>query len=74
MLDWDPFQDSKAGPISIAKIGWCSSVSIPPGSPDLKPIENVINLVKRQLSSDAIKGKISKESISDCGERNTNII
>ena len=71
--DGDPSQNSKAAKISLEKIG-ALQFSIPPRSPDLNPIENVFNLVERQLNNDAIRDKISKESYNDFVERVTNTL
>ena len=44
--DDDPSQNSKAAKTALAKIG-AVQFSIPPRSPDLNPIENAFNLVKK---------------------------
>ena len=43
--------------------------SIPPGSPDMNPIENVFNLVDKKLRSDAIEKTITYESYKEFSAR-----
>ena len=51
--DGDPSQNSKSAKTALDKIG-AVQFSIPPGRPDLNPIENVFNLMEKKLSSDAV--------------------
>ena len=57
--DGNPSQNCKATITVLDKIG-AVQFSIPPRSPDLNPIENVLNLVERKLSSDSVKHSISE--------------
>lgn len=43
--------------------------AIPPGSCDINPIENVFNLVKRELQRQAIKNNITYETYEQFAER-----
>ena len=47
--------------VPVAKVG-AVQCDIFPGSPDLNPTDNGLNLMKRQLSSDEIRVKILKKS------------
>ena len=71
--DGDPSQNSKAAKTALDKIG-AVQFSIPPRSPDLNRIANAFNLVKKKLSSDAVKYSISKESYAKFVERVENTL
>ena len=43
--------------------------SIPPRSPDNKPIENFFHLVKKQLNRDALEENITQESYQQFSDR-----
>ena len=71
--DGDPSQNSKAAKTALDKIG-VVKFSIPPCSPNLNPIKNAFNLVEKNLSSDALKYSISKESYAKFVERVENTL
>ena len=71
--DGDPSQNSKAAKTALGKIG-AVQFSITPPSPDHNPIENVLNLLDKKLSSDAVKHSISKETYAKFVERDENTI
>ena len=71
--DSDPGQKSKAAKTALDKIG-AVQFSILPRSPDLNPIENAFNLFEKELSSDAVKYSISKESYAEFVERVENTL
>ena len=48
--------------VPVAKVG-AVQCDIFPGSPDLNPTDNGLNLMKRQLSSDEIRVKILKKRL-----------
>ena len=62
--DGDPSQNSKAARDALAEVN-AELLPIPPRSPDLNPIENVFKLVGDNLRKDAIKYKISKETLPE---------
>ena len=47
----------------------CRLFSKPAFSPDINPIENIFNNVRRQLKEDAIKRTLAKESFEDFCQR-----
>ena len=61
LQDGDPSQNSALARQAMDAVG-CRLFSIPPRSPDLNPIENCFNNIRRQLRQDAIKMKITKET------------
>ena len=71
--DGDPSQNSKAAKTALDKIG-AVQFSITPRSPDHNPIENVLKLLEKKLSSDAVKHSISKETFAKFVERAENTI
>jgi len=58
---------------TLARAAWrkikARLLSIPPQSPDINPIENIFNIVKRILQSDALKNNITYESFQDFSRR-----
>ena len=71
--DGDPSQNSNTAKTALDKIG-AAQFSIPPRSPDLNPIENAFNLVKKKVSSDAVKYSISKKSYAKFVQRVENTL
>ena len=63
-MDNDPSQTSGKAMLALTEI---ESVlhEIPSRSPDLKPIENVFNLVKKILEKQGIERNITKESLNE---------
>lgn len=68
LQDGDPSQNSKKAKDTMHSVG-ARKFSIPPRSPDINPIENIFNQVKRKLSSDAIEKNIEQESFKTFSER-----
>ena len=64
LQDGDPSQNSKKARDAWEDIG-ARKFTIPPRSPDLNPIENIFNVVKRGLSEDAVKNNITKENFDE---------
>lgn len=60
--DGDPSQNSKAARDALAEVN-AELLAIPPRSPDLNPIENIFKLVGDNLRKNAVKYKISKETL-----------
>ena len=52
--DGDPRQNSKSAQKAFDHVGY-SLFAIPARSPDINPIENMFNLVRKQLTEDALK-------------------
>ena len=61
LQDGDPSQNSKVASDTMAKIG-ARLFSIPPRSPDHKPIENMFHLINRQLQTYALEHNIVHEA------------
>ena len=59
--DGDPSQNSKAARIEIAACG-STHLKIPARSPDVKPIENLFNLITMELKTTAINRNITHET------------
>ncbi len=59
LIDNDSSQTSKKAMSALSEIE-CNLHEIPPHSPDLNPIENVLNLVKKALEKQAIEQNITK--------------
>ena len=64
VMDNDPSQTSKKAMSAINEIE-CELHQIPARSPDLNPIENVFNIIKRKLENDAINKGIRTENFND---------
>lgn len=62
--DGDPSQNS-----ALARSAWfkirAKLLAIPPRSPDVNPIENCFNIIKRILEEDAIKKNITYETFEE---------
>ena len=61
LQDGDPSQNSKLACAALAEVG-ATKFSIPARSPDLNPIENIFNNIKRQLRQEAIREQITDET------------
>ena len=57
VMDNDPCQNSKIAKAALENIG-ANILKIPPRSPDLNPIENSFNNVKRTLREEALREKL----------------
>lgn len=68
LQDNDPCQNSLAAKRAL-KNQKIRQIQIPPRSPDLNPIENIFNTVKKMLKREAIDKKIQKESFTEFTER-----
>jgi len=68
LQDGDPVQKSKQANMAYDKVG-CKIFSIPPRSPDMNPIENMFNQVRKQLASDAIEQHIRRETYQEFAVR-----
>ncbi|KAK3747360.1 hypothetical protein QZH41_005270 [Actinostola sp. cb2023] len=64
LQDGDPSQNSAMARAAMARAN-CELLSIPPRSPDLNPIENVLKLVSDALREQAITSQIKKETLYD---------
>ena len=64
LQDGDPSQNSAAARKAFLEVNG-TKFSIPLRSPDLNPIENIFNLVKRKLRLEAMEKNITHESYSD---------
>ena len=62
LQDGDKCQNSKKAKDALKKVSANVIQRIPPRSPDLNPIENIFNVVKRRLKRQAIDENIEKES------------
>lgn len=61
LQDGDPSQNSSDAKAAFSDIG-LEVLRIPPRSPDLNPIENVFNIVGRQLQRNALRNNIKAET------------
>ena len=68
LQDGDPSQNSRKARNAWDKIG-ARKFTIPPRSPDLNPIENVFNVVKRKLGEEALQKRITKENVEEFSAR-----
>lgn len=64
LQDNDPSQQSALATKAWKRLGF-EQVYIPPRSPDLNPIENIFNLVKKLLHDEAIEKRILHESLAE---------
>lgn len=71
--DGDPSQNSASARKALKKVR-ANLLSIPPRSPDLNPIENIFSIVKRNLSDQAVKEKITCESFEQFTKGVKNVI
>ena len=68
LQDGDPSQNSAAAKKAMREVN-SDLFSIPPRSPDINPIENFFNLVRRRLETDAITREITKETYEEFESR-----
>ncbi len=64
LQDGDPVQKSAQARLAYDELR-CSIFDIPPRSPDLNPIENLFNNVRRELHKQAKENRIEKETYKD---------
>ena len=64
LQDGDPTQNSKKAMQAFVSIG-TTIFSIPPRSPDLNPIENLFNSIRRNLREEAHNKRITEESMEE---------
>lgn len=69
LQDGDKCQNSKEAREAMKEVHANMIQHIPPRSPDLNPIENVFNVVKKQLKDEAIEKDIEVESKEEYEER-----
>ena len=68
LQDGDPSQNSKVAQNTFDEIG-CKIFPIPARSADLNPIENMFNIVRRQLKKQAVAQKITREAFEKFSAR-----
>ena len=68
LQDGDPSQNSKVAQNAFDAIG-CKIFSILERSADLNPIENMFNIVRRQLKEQAVAQKITRETFEKFSAR-----
>jgi len=68
LQDGDPSQNSAASKKAFDDIG-ALLFKIPPRSPDCNPIENVFSIVVRNLDTQALKERITKETFEEFSAR-----
>lgn len=68
VMDNDPCQNSKLALTALEEVE-SELHRIPPRSPDLNPIENIFNIVKKTLRDEAVTLNITKENFSSYKER-----
>lgn len=68
LMDGCPRQNCGKALAAISDVGG-KVFSIPSRSPDLNPIENVFNLVSRQLKLDAVRMNITRETFEEFSSR-----
>ena len=68
LMDNDLCQNSVVAREALKGIG-ASLIKIPARSPDLNPIENIFNNVKRKLETQAINRRITKETYAEFSQR-----
>ena len=69
LQDGDKCQNSKVARDAMKEVHANTIQHIPPRSPDLNPIENVFNVVKKQLKDEAINNNIESESKDEYEKR-----
>ena len=69
LQDGDTSQNSKEAREAMQEVHANVIQHIPPRSPDLNPIENVFNVVKKQLKDEAIEKNIENESKEEYEKR-----
>ena len=73
LQDGDPSQNSKKARDELFKQN-IRLFSIPPRSPDLEPIENLFNLVRRTIKKDSLNQQLLRESKFEFTERVRNLL
>ena len=73
VMDNDPCQNSKVAWEALKDIG-ATLLRIPPRSPDLNPIENIFNNVKRALQEEALRKTITYEPYNSFLQRVSNAL
>ena len=73
VMDNDPCQNSKVAWKALKDIG-ATLLRIPPGSPDLNPIENIFNNVKRALQEDTLRKTITYEPYNSFLQRVSHVL
>ena len=68
LQDGYPSQNSKVARNSLDET-WCKIFSIPARSADLNSIENMFNIVRRQLKEQAVAQKITRETFEKFSAR-----
>ena len=68
LQDGDPSQNSQKAKSAMDKVG-TRLFKIPPRSPDINPIENVFNNIKRELKDYALEHNLTFENYVDFCER-----
>ena len=68
LMDGDPSQNSARAKAAMARVG-CELFKIPSRSPELNGIENVFNIVGKQLRKDALERAITQESYEQFRDR-----
>lgn len=68
LQDGDPRQTSVAAQKAWQSLG-CDMFSIPARSPDLNPIENIFNTVRKQLRNEVLAQQITNESYNQFSKR-----
>ena len=66
--DGDPSDNSRRAKDAIHAIG-ARKFSIPPRSPDINPIENILHQVKRKLNADSLGKHIEHEKFENFSKR-----
>jgi transposase len=66
--DGDPSQNSAKARKALNRVG-ATLLKIPPRSPDINPIENLFNTVKRKLREQAIREQITHETFTQFANR-----
>ena len=73
LMDGCPRQGAIIARQAFNSIG-ASYMVVPPRSPDLNPIENLFNLVKRKIRQDAFEKNLTKENFEQFSERCKSIL
>ena len=60
-VDSDPSQNSTVVKRALCTLN-CPLLLIPPHSPDMNPIENIFNIIRKRIEWEAMKKRISKET------------
>ena len=68
LQDGDPSQNSRKANNAMYKVG-AKNVSIPVRSPDMNPIENVVNYVRTKLHEESLNRHITFENFEEYSAR-----